>query len=141
VNGAALPFSKVIEETTTEECQKKSILVAEDSITSRMLLKEILESAGYTVSTAIDGEDAFSSLGKAKFDLVVSDVEMPRMNGFALASKIRGDDRYTHLPVVLVTGLESQADRERGINAGANAYVVKGSFDQSNLLETIRQFL
>jgi two-component system chemotaxis sensor kinase CheA len=71
----------------------------------------------------------------------VSDVEMPRMNGFDLASRIRGDERYARLPVVLVTGLESQADRERGINAGANAYVVKGSFDQSNLLETIRQFL
>jgi len=138
---ATLSFSNVSEEATPEEFQKKTILVAEDSITSRMLLKEILESAGYTVSTAIDGEDAFSSLEKARFDLVVSDVEMPRMNGFALASKIRGDERYAHLPVVLVTGLESQADRERGIDAGANAYVVKGSFDQSNLLETIRQFL
>jgi two-component system chemotaxis sensor kinase CheA len=141
VNGAALSFSVVTEETAEEEFQRKSILVAEDSITSRMLLKEILESAGYVVSTAIDGEDAFSSLQKAQFDLVVSDVEMPRMNGFDLTSKIRDDERYAHLPVVLVTGLESQADRERGVNVGANAYVVKGSFDQSNLLETIRQFL
>jgi two-component system chemotaxis sensor kinase CheA len=141
VNGAAPSFSVVTEETVEEGLQKKSILVAEDSITSRMLLKEILESAGYVVSTAIDGEDAFSALQKAQFDLVVSDVEMPRMNGFDLASKIRDDERYAHLPVVLVTGLESQTDRERGINAGANAYVVKGSFDQSNLLETIRQFL
>lgn len=140
-HGAALPLPVVTEEKPEGAFRKKSILVAEDSITSRMLLKEILESAGYEVSTAIDGEDAFSSLQKASFDLVVSDVEMPRLNGFDLASKIRGDERYAHLPVVLVTGLESQADRERGFNAGANAYVVKGSFDQSNLLETIRQFL
>jgi len=121
--------------------QKKTILVAEDSITSRMLLKEILESAGYTVSTAIDGEDAFAALQKTPFDLVVSDVEMPRMNGFALTDKIRHDERYTQLPVVLVTGLESQGDRERGVAVGVSAYVVKGSFDQSNLLETIRNLI
>ncbi len=139
--GASLAVMKTAIEASEEEPQKKSILVAEDSITSRMLLKEILESAGYCVSTAIDGEDAFASLQKATFDLVVSDVEMPRMNGFDLTSKIRGDDRYAQLPVVLVTGLESQTDRERGIDAGANAYVVKGSFDQSNLLETIRRLI
>jgi two-component system, chemotaxis family, sensor kinase CheA len=139
--GNSLALAAPIIEAPQEESSKRSILVAEDSITSRMLLKEILESAGYAVSTAIDGEDAFSTLQKANFDLIVSDVEMPRMNGFALTSKIRGDDRYTQLPVVLVTGLESQADRERGIDAGANAYVVKGSFDQSNLLETIRRLI
>jgi two-component system chemotaxis sensor kinase CheA len=124
-----------------ETSRRKSVLVAEDSITSRMLLKEILESAGYTVSTAIDGEDAFAVLRKTSVDLVVSDVEMPRMNGFDLTAKIRGDEKHAHVPVVLVTGLESQADRERGIDAGANAYVVKGSFDQSNLLETIRRLI
>ncbi len=139
--GNSLSLAVTTIETPNEESAKRSILVAEDSITSRMLLKEILESAGYAVSTAIDGEDAFSTLQKSNFDLVVSDVEMPRMNGFALTSRIRGDDRYTQLPVVLVTGLESQADRERGIDAGANAYVVKGSFDQSNLLETIRRLI
>jgi two-component system chemotaxis sensor kinase CheA len=126
---------RTVEEIPQAEAPKKTILVAEDSITSRMLLKEILESAGYVVATAIDGEDAFSSLQKTPFDLVVSDVEMPRMNGFALTDKIRSDERYTQLPVVLVTGLESQGDRERGVTVGASAYVVKGSFDQSNLLK------
>ena len=141
VHEVAAPVALVSEEAPKEEVRKKSILVAEDSITSRMLLKEILESAGYVVSTAINGEDAFSSLQKGTFDLVVSDVEMPRMNGFDLASKIRGDERYGQLPVVLVTGLESETDRERGVRMGASAYVVKGSFDQSNLLETIRQLI
>jgi two-component system chemotaxis sensor kinase CheA len=141
VGGASLAVTMTVADAPEETLEKRAILVAEDSITSRMLLKEILESAGYAVSTAIDGEDAFASLQKARFDLVVSDVEMPRMNGFALTSKIRSDERYTQLPVVLVTGLESQADRERGIDAGANAYVVKGSFDQSNLLETIRRLI
>ncbi len=141
VNTATFSSTKVIHQTPKADLQKKKILVAEDSITSRMLLKEILESAGYVVSTAIDGEDAFTTLQKNSFDLVVSDVEMPRVDGFSLTGKIRSDERYTQLPVVLVTGLESQGDRERGVAVGASAYVVKGSFDQSNLLETIRRLI
>ncbi|MBI3302351.1 MAG: hybrid sensor histidine kinase/response regulator, partial [Deltaproteobacteria bacterium] len=119
--GGAVASVKTTVVATEEDTKRKSVLVAEDSITSRMLLKEILESAGYAVSTAIDGADAFASLQKADFDLVVSDIEMPRLNGFDLTAKIRGDEKHASLPVVLVTGLESQADRERGIDAGANA--------------------
>ena len=121
--------------------KKKSILVVEDSITSRMLLKNILESTGYTVKTAVDGADAFATLKTEDFDLVVSDVDMPRMNGFVLTSKIREDTKIAELPVVLVTALESRDDRERGIDAGANAYIIKSSFDQSNLLETVRRLI
>ncbi|HEX4086235.1 MAG TPA: hybrid sensor histidine kinase/response regulator [Chthoniobacteraceae bacterium] len=126
-------------EITVEE--KKSLLVAEDSITSRTLLKNILETAGYQVETAVDGVDAFTKVQTGHFDLVVSDVDMPRMNGFGLTTKIRGDKRFAELPVVLVTALESREDREHGIDAGASAYIVKSSFDQSNLLEVIRRFL
>jgi two-component system chemotaxis sensor kinase CheA len=114
-----------------------SLLVVEDSITSRTLLKNILESAGYRVTTAIDGLDAWNVLISGAFDLVVSDVDMPRMSGFDLTQKIRSDQRYTDLPVVLVTSLDSAEDRERGIDVGANAYIVKSSFDQSNLIEII----
>lgn len=119
----------------------KSILVAEDSITSRSLIKNILESAGYAVTTAVDGVAAFTALKSAAFDLVVSDVEMPRMDGFDLTARIRADRQLADLPVVLVTALEAQEDRERGIDVGANAYIVKSSFDQSNLLETIRRLI
>jgi two-component system chemotaxis sensor kinase CheA len=119
----------------------KSVLVAEDSITARTLLKNILESAGYDVTTAVDGVDAFTALRTKEFELVVSDVDMPRMNGFALTAKIRGDKKLSELPVVLVTGLESREDREQGIDAGANAYIVKSSFDQSNLLEVVRRLI
>jgi two-component system, chemotaxis family, sensor kinase CheA len=119
----------------------KSVLVAEDSITSRMLLKNILESAGYSVTTAVDGLDAFTTLQAGEFDLVVSDVEMPRMNGFELTSRIRDDKQYAETPVVLVTALKSSEDRERGIDAGASAYIVKSNFDQSNLLDTLRRLL
>jgi two-component system chemotaxis sensor kinase CheA len=120
---------------------KKSVLVVEDSITSRMLLKNILETSGYLVVTAVDGIDAVTRLKTEKFEAVVSDVDMPRMNGFDLTAKIRGDKKLAELPVVLVTALESREDRERGIDVGANAYIVKSSFDQSNLLEVIKRLI
>ena len=124
-----------------EPARRRSILIAEDSITARTLFKNILESAGYRVRATVDGVDALTALKTEEFDLVVSDVQMPRMSGFELTVKIRGDKALAHLPVVLVTGLESREDRERGIDVGANAYIVKSSFDQSNLLEVVRRLV
>lgn len=117
----------------------KAILVAEDSITSRMMIKSILESAGYRVQTAVDGMDAFTQLRAGRFDLVVSDVEMPRLNGFDLTARIRADKKLAELPIVLVTALETREDRERGIDVGANAYLIKSSFDQDDLLDAVRR--
>lgn len=136
--GAAAP---VTVGTKPAKAEAKAILVVEDSITSRMLLKGILESAGYKVKTAVDGAEAFTTVRAEYFDLVVSDVEMPRMNGFDLTAKIRADKKLAELPVVLVTALETREDRERGIDAGANAYLVKSSFDQSDLLEAVRRLV
>ncbi|MDB6036963.1 MAG: CheA signal transduction histidine kinase, partial [Verrucomicrobiales bacterium] len=123
------------------KAEAKSVLIVEDSITSRMLLKGILESAGYQVKTAVDGIEAFTTLRSERFHLVVSDVEMPRLNGFDLTAKIRADRKLAELPVVLVTALETREDRERGIDVGANAYLVKRSFDQSDLLEAVRRLV
>jgi two-component system chemotaxis sensor kinase CheA len=117
----------------------KRILVAEDSITSRMLLKGIFESAGYEVKTAVDGIEAYTLLRSEKFDALVSDVEMPRLNGFDLTARVRSDAQLAELPVVLVTALASREDRERGIEVGANAYLVKSNLDQSDLLEALRR--
>lgn len=117
------------------------ILVAEDSITSRTLLKNILETAGYHVITAVDGADAFTRAKSEEFDLIVSDVDMPRMNGFELTTKIKNDKKLGEIPVVLVTSLESREDRERGIEAGADAYIIKSRFDQGNLLEVIKKLI
>jgi two-component system chemotaxis sensor kinase CheA len=127
--------------STVETRKRRSVLVVEDSITARALLKGILESAGYDVATAFDGADAFAALSSRQFDLVVSDVEMPRMNGFELTAKIRGHKDLSELPVVLVTALESREDKERGIDVGANAYIVKSSFEHSNLLEVVRRLI
>jgi two-component system, chemotaxis family, sensor kinase CheA len=118
-----------------------SILVVEDSITSRTLLKNILESAGYLVNTAVDGVEGYAALKAGAFSLVVSDVEMPRMDGFALTARIRADGQLTRLPVILVTALESRDHRERGIDAGANAYIVKSGFDQGSLLAAITRLI
>jgi two-component system chemotaxis sensor kinase CheA len=115
------------------------VLVVDDSITTRTMEKNLLEAAGYQVRVAMDGIDAWTLLRSETFDLVVSDVDMPRMDGFELTARIRADRKLADLPVVLVTALESREDKERGIEVGANAYVIKSSFDQSNLLEIIRR--
>ena len=115
--------------------------MAEDSITSRSLIKSILENAGYQVVTAVDGMDAWLALQQSDFDALVSDVEMPQLDGFNLTEKIRANNRLMHLPVVLVTALQSAEDRLRGLEAGANAYILKSSFDQDNLLEILQRLL
>ena len=124
-----------------EAKEQAQLLVVEDSITSRVLLKNILQAAGYRVTTAVDGEQGLFTLQNGDFDLVVSDVEMPIMNGFEMTQAIRSDNHLENLPVILVTSLESNQDREQGIDAGANAYIVKGKFDQGNLLETIERLI
>ena len=121
--------------------QKQRILIVEDSITVRSMLKSIVESAGYETVVAVDGVDAYSKLQEDTFDAVVTDIEMPNMNGFELTSKIKGDSRYSEIPVILVTTLESPKDMQRGMDAGANAYIVKGSFEKSNLTDTIRRLI
>ena len=121
--------------------QRWRLLVVEDSLTTRTLMKSILEAAGYEISVAVDGEQAWRLLGEKPVDLVVTDVEMPRMDGFQLTAAIRGAEPLAELPVVLVTSRGSDADKRRGIEVGANAYLVKSGFDQENLLQTIRQLL
>jgi len=128
-------------EKEIETAKRSKILVIDDSITSRTLIKNIVESAGYIVETAVDGIDAYTKALIGEFDLIVSDIDMPRMNGFELTAKIRKDKKLSELPVVLVTALETREDREHGIDVGANAYIVKSSFDQSDLLEVIKRLL
>jgi two-component system chemotaxis sensor kinase CheA len=136
----SLTLKEEVGEVQSSE-EGKKILIAEDSITLRSLLRNIIESAGYQVKTAVDGLEAFQFLTLEDFDLLVSDVEMPRLNGFGLTARVRSDKRLAELPVILVTALDTHEDRQRGMEAGANAYIVKGSFEQSNLLETIKRLL
>lgn len=120
---------------------RRRVLVADDSITTRTLEQSVLEAAGYRVALAFDGMNAWEQLERDGADVLVADVEMPRMDGFALCRRIRASAALARLPIVLVTGLASDADRARGLEAGADAYLVKSSFDQAGLLETLHQLI
>jgi two-component system chemotaxis sensor kinase CheA len=117
----------------------RRVLVVEDSLTSRLLLRHILEGAGCQVETAGDGIEALSRLRHGRFDAVVSDIEMPHMDGLALTERIRADAKTAELPVILVTSLQSPAERERGLHAGADAYLTKGAFDHDQLLAALQR--
>lgn len=118
-----------------------SILLVEDSIATRTQEKRILEAAGYDVVTAVDGIDGFNKLQSRPFDAIVSDVQMPNLDGLSLTQRIRQHREYNEIPVVLVTTLASDEDRQRGAEAGANAYIIKGSFNQEVLLETLQRLI
>lgn len=131
----------VQDQQSVQEKTSAHILVVDDSITTRTLEKNILETAGYEVTTATDGREALRRIKEQHIDLVVSDVQMPNMDGIALTRSIRDDVEYKDMPLILVTSLESREDRERGLVAGANAYIVKRGFDQAELLKTVEQLV
>ena len=120
--------------------EPRRIVVVDDSITTRTLEKNILENVGYEVRAFADGQEVWDWLRREDSrlpDAIVSDVNMPRMDGFALAAAVKGDPRFSQLPVVLVTSLDSPEDRLQGMEAGADAYIVKSLFDQRELLAVI----
>jgi two-component system chemotaxis sensor kinase CheA len=127
---------------TDAPATQKRILVVDDSITTRTLEKNILEAAGYQVKLATNGEEALGLLvSDGPPNVIVSDINMPRLDGFQMTARVKQDNRYQDVPVILVTSLDSPADKARGIEVGADAYIVKSSFDQGNLLETIEQLI
>jgi two-component system chemotaxis sensor kinase CheA len=128
-------------DASSREQLRPTVLVVDDSLTTRSLERSVLEAAGYDVRTAVDGADGWRMLEEMGCDLVVADVEMPRMDGFALCEAIRASERHRSIPVVLVTSLESAEHRARGLAAGADAYIGKSSFDQQGLLQTVGRLL
>jgi two-component system, chemotaxis family, sensor kinase CheA len=119
------------------ESPRRRVLVVDDSVMTRTLERSILEAAGYAVVVAGDGTQALEVLNENPVDVIVSDIEMPRMDGFELTGAVRRDERWRNLPIVLVTSLDSPEHVERGAAAGADAYIVKGRFDQDDLVQTI----
>ena len=116
---------------------RKRILVVDDSLNTREIEKSILEAHGYEVELARDGVEGLAMALEKPFDMVVTDLDMPRMDGFALVERLRAEPDRAHTPIVIVTSREKDEDRRRGIEVGADAYITKGSFDQSKLIDTI----
>jgi len=130
-----------LQQPTLTEQREKRVLIVEDSITVRAMLKNFVENAGYSVTTAVDGLDGYNKLENEEFDLLISDIEMPRMNGFELTKRVRESKTCPQIPIILVTALETQTDMKMGMEAGADAYIIKSNFEKSNLVQTIKRFI
>ncbi len=117
------------------------ILVVDDSITIRTFEKTLLEACGYQVTVAVNGKAAWSVLQQQNFDLIITDIEMPLMNGFELSERIKRSEKFRNIPIVVVSSLNSEAEKRRGIEVGANAYIVKHQFESRVLLDVIQQLI
>src|SRR3954452_7060035 len=139
---ATISSPAVVEPTRQEPAGRRArVLVVEDSVGVRELERVILEGAGYDVVTAVDGLDGAARLKDAPADLVVSDVEMPGMDGFALTRTIRRTRGWEQVPVIIMTSRGSEEDQRAGLEAGASAYLLKTEFDQNQLVETVRRLV
>jgi two-component system chemotaxis sensor kinase CheA len=119
----------------------RRILVVDDSMNTREIERDVLVAHGYDVVLAEDGQDGLEKALAQPFDAVLTDVEMPNMDGFTLTERLRANERYGDTPIIIITSREKEEDKRRGIQVGASAYIVKGDFEQSNLLGILRNLL
>ncbi|MBP6058007.1 MAG: hybrid sensor histidine kinase/response regulator [Nitrosomonas sp.] len=124
-----------------KDVEASHILVVDDSITIRTFEKTLLEACGYRVTVAANGQNAWDLLQGQGFDLIITDIEMPIMNGFEFSERIKQSEKFKSIPVVMVTSLSSEAEKRRGIEVGADAYIVKNQFESKVLLDVINQLL
>lgn len=124
-----------------QEKPKKRILVVDDSLNTREIERDVLEAWGYHVTLAEHGQEGLDKALAEQFDAVLTDVEMPIMDGFTLTARLREHERYQTCPIIIITSREKESDRRRGIEVGADAYIVKGSFDQNSLVDTLKVLL
>ncbi len=127
--------------TPSHRPQAYHILVVDDSLNTREIEREVLEACGYRVTLAEDGLDGWRKAVSGQFDAVLTDVEMPGLDGFSLTAKLRENEKYQSTPIIIITSREKEEDRRRGVQVGADAYIVKGDFEQSNLAGTLRNLL
>ncbi len=138
---AAYEYSGAGRVRHVQPASKRSLLIVEDSMTTRTLLRNIMISAGYDVETALDGTDAWAKIQQRHFDCVVSDIEMPNMNGWDLCARVKREARFADMPFVLITSLSKDEERRRGLELGADAYMVKGLFNEQELLDTVERLI
>lgn len=148
LNGGALLDSALkgesgitISEEGADLASSQRILVVDDSITTRTLEKSVLENRGYDVTVAVDGSQGWEMIQNHHFDLIITDIEMPVMNGFELTTKIKQHTQHASTPVIIVTSLANDADKKRGVDVGADAYIVKSQFESKGLLSLVGQLI
>jgi two-component system sensor histidine kinase and response regulator WspE len=117
------------------------VLVVDDSLTVRELERKLLDQAGYEVEIAVDGLDGWNAVRAGEFDLIITDVDMPRMDGIELVKLIKKDERLARLPVMIVSYKDREEDRERGLEAGADYYLTKGSFYDDTLQQAVANLI
>jgi two-component system sensor histidine kinase and response regulator WspE len=117
--------------------ESKRILAVDDSLTVRELERKLLMSHGYETDVAVDGMDAWNAVRTGNYDLVITDVDMPRMDGIELSTLIKNDARFRSIPVMIVSYKDREEDRMRGLHAGADYYLTKGSFDDETLVRAV----
>lgn len=120
---------------------RKRVLVVDDSLTVRELERKLLSNQGYDVESAVDGMDGWNAVRTNQFDLVVTDIDMPRMDGIELVTLIKGNTNLKSLPVMVVSYKDREEDRERGLSAGADYYLTKGSFHDETLLQAVADLI
>jgi len=130
-----------VQETGPDTRPRPRVLVVEDSVGVRELERAVLTAAGYDVDTAVDGLDGAARLSGRPYDLVLTDIEMPGLDGIELTRRIRAASGWAAVPIVVMTSLGSDEDRRAGLSAGANAYLLKSEFDQADLVDTIRRLV
>jgi len=136
-----LPVAGVEKIGDEEAAAQSTILIVEDSLITREMEKSILLSYGYAVGEAEDGLQALELLREKSYDLVITDIEMPNMDGFELTRKIRENERFHSVPIIIVSTRSSSEDRRQGVEAGADAYVVKSEFQHEKLIEIIKRLI
>ena len=135
-------LSRIDSETSADEVKKrKQVLVVDDSLTVRELERKLLDSRGYAVDVAVDGMDGWNALRTGHYDLVLTDVDMPRLDGFELIKLIRKDHRLKSLPVMIISYKDRPEDRSRGLEAGADYYLTKASFHDETLLGVVADLI
>jgi two-component system chemotaxis sensor kinase CheA len=131
----------VAQDALTKKNYRPRILVVDDSITTRTLEKNILENKNYQVTVAVNGKEAWDLLQDQSFSLLITDVSMPIMDGFTLTEYVKQSEKLNKLPVIIVTSLGSDEEKERGIKVGADAYIIKNEFESGSLLEIVEQLV
>jgi len=139
--GRTAPDQAIDINITEEEKMSNTVLLVEDSLIARQIEKSVFESIGFTVETAIDGLDGLEKLKKGSFDLVVTDLEMPRLDGFGFVRRIRNQPEYEELPIMVISTRESAEDRMRALEAGADAYMIKQQLQGDKILETVQALI